>query len=314
MNEAGNKPMHVSVVIVGFRNPGDLVRCLGALEATAYPHFEVVVVENGGHAAYEQDLAMLPAELSGGRKVTLVEAPGNLGFAGGVNYGINRSADADAWWVLNPDAVAAPDALGELVGRLEAGDCDATGGVLHFDNGRIQSLGGIWQTWLARAVSIGAGDPVDTPRDAAAVESRLDYLVGASMLIHRRFTDKVGLMREDYFLYAEEIEWFLRGAKAGTRLGFAPKARVLHYQGTTTGWSEGLSTRPKMPIYLDERNRLLLTRDTYPLLTPVVAIGSLAFMLARFGRKRAWKQIGFGVKGWLAGLAGERGVPGWMKA
>jgi GT2 family glycosyltransferase len=305
--------MHVAVVIVGFRNTGDLERCVGALNACEYSDFEVVVVENGGHEAYERDCLALPMVLKGTQPVHLVEAPDNLGFAGGVNYGIRRTAEADAWWVLNPDAVPAPDALGELVKRLKQGDCDAAGGVLHFADGTIQSVGGVWQGWIARAVSIGSGEALETRFDAAEIERRLDYLVGASMLVHRRFCEKVGLMREDYFLYAEEIEWFLRGAAAGSRLGFAPKARVLHHQGTTTGWSDGLNKRAKMPVYLDERNRLLLTRDRFPARTPVVAIGSLLFMLARFARKRAWKQIGFGLQGWLAGITGERGVPGWMK-
>ena len=222
MSEVEGGSMHVAVVIVGFRNTDDLVRCVAALDRTEYDDFEVVVVENGGREAYERDCTALPAVLGRGQPVHLVEAPGNLGFAGGVNYGIERATGADAWWVLNPDAVAAPDALGLLVERLARGDCDAVGGVLHFTNGRIQSVGGVWRSWVARAESLASGDPVDTPLDAAAIERQLDYLVGASMLVHRRFRDKAGLMREDYFLYAEEIEWFLRGARHGTRLGFAP--------------------------------------------------------------------------------------------
>ncbi len=304
--------MHVAVVIVGFRNTGDLVRCIGALDGSHYADFDVIVVENGGHQAFERDVAALPAVLSGGQPVRLVEAPGNLGFAGGVNLGIERTPEADAWWVLNPDAVASPEAMGELVKRLAAGDCDAAGGVLHFADGTIQSVGGIWQSWIARAVSIGSGAPLSTRFDQVEVEAKLDYIVGASMLIHRRFREKAGLMREDYFLYAEEIEWFLRGAKAGTRLGFAPEALVLHHQGTTTGWSEGIRKRPKMPVYLDERNRILVSRDQFPVRAPIVAIGSLLLMIVRFARKRAWRQIGYGIQGWIAGVGGKRGVPRWM--
>jgi N-acetylglucosaminyl-diphospho-decaprenol L-rhamnosyltransferase len=305
--------MHVAVVIVGFRNTDDLVRCIGALGASLHADFEVLIVENGGREAFERDVAALPKTLPAGQPVRLIEAPGNLGFAGGVNCGIEHTPEADAWWVLNPDTVAAPQAMGELVKRLAVGDCDAAGGVLHFADGKIQSVGGIWQGWIARAVSIGSGAPLSTHFDQAKVEAQLDYLVGASMLIHRRFCAKAGLMREDYFLYAEEIEWFLRGAKAGTRLGFAPGAHVLHHQGTTTGWSEGIEGRPRMPIYLDERNRILIARDRFPGRWPLVATGSLLFMLARFARKHAWRQIVYGMHGWIAGITGERGVPRWMK-
>ncbi len=306
--------MHVAVVIVGYRNTGDLVRCVAALDRADYADFRVAIVENGGHDAFRQDVAALPTVLSKGQPVQLIEASGNLGFAGGVNLGIRQTPDANAWWVLNPDALAAPDALSWMVARLAQGNCDAVGGVLHFADGTIQSLGGVWQTWIARAISIGADQRLDVPIDAPAIERQLAYLPGASMLIHRRFITLAGPMREDYFLYAEEVEWFLRGARSGARLGFAADARVLHDQGTTTGWSKRIAARAKLPTYLDERNRLLLTRDLFPLRFPIVALGSLAFMLARFGRKRAWRQIGYGLRGWLAAIAGERGPPRWFKS
>lgn len=303
--------MHVAIVIVGFRNADDIMRCLAALAATPYRDAELVIVENGGPAAFAALRARVPADWGAGRALRLIEAPGNLGFAGGVNLGLAATPGADAWWVLNPDTRPAPEALGALVARLARGDCDAVGGVLHYADGRVQSLGGEWQGWIARAVSIGAGSRVEAPVDAAAVERRLDYLLGASMLVGRRFLETVGPMRDDYFLYAEEIEWFLRARQRGMRLGFAPEARVLHDQGTTTGWAHGLRGRARLPVYLDERNRLLLTRDRFPARLPLVAVASFAFMLARFARKRAWRQIGFAAQGWLAGVSGERGIPRW---
>ena len=39
-----------------------------------------------------------------------------------------------------------------------------------------------------------------------------------------------------------------------------------------------------------------------------------AIELMRFGRRRAWKQVGYGIAGWAAGLANTRGVPRWMGA
>jgi GT2 family glycosyltransferase len=306
--------MHVAVVIVGFRNTGDLVHCIDALGRTAYPDFEVVIVENGGPEAFARDVAALPGSLPGGQPVLLVEAPGNLGFAGGVNHGIHHAPGADAWYVLNPDAVVTPATVGELVARLERGDVDAVGGIIYSEDGTVQCMGGIWNGWFARAVSIGADAPASAPFNAAAIEAQLDYLHGASMLIHRRFRQKAGLMREDYFLYAEEIEWFLRGAKLGTSIGFAPKATVIHARGTTTGAGENIRSRSKMPVYLDARNRMLVVHDQFPARLPIVAAASLLFLVLRLGRKRAWRQIGYGAQGWLAGLAGERGVPGWMKS
>lgn len=304
--------MHVAVVIVSYRNPDDVARCVDALGRSTHQSFDVVICENGGEEAARTMIAAVPAILPGGQAVRVIHAE-NPGFAGGVNLGMRAAPSADAWWILNPDTVPAADAMAALVRRLSAGNCDAVGGVLHYESGRIQSLGGRWNAWLARAESLRAGSHLNDPVDAAAIECDQDYLMGASMLIGRHFVETAGEMREDYFLYAEEIEWFLRGARHGLRLGFAPDALVLHHQGTTTGWANALRHRPKLPVYLDERNRLHVTRDNFPARLPVVAIAAPLYMTMRFARKRAWRQIGYGLRGWSAGVLGHRGVPGWLK-
>ena len=52
--------MHGSVAIVGYRNPDDIVRCLGALQQSTHPDFEVIICENGGPVAYAALIAVPP--------------------------------------------------------------------------------------------------------------------------------------------------------------------------------------------------------------------------------------------------------------
>ena len=149
---------------------------------------------------------------------------------------------------------------------------------------------------------------------AAEIEQRQNYLNGAAMVVSRAFVDRFGLMREDYFLYCEEVEWGLRGQKAGMRFGFASDGVVVHKQGSSTGNAVDLRSRSRLSVYLNERNRVLLSRDCYPALFPVTVVTTLATLLIRFGKRRAWRQVGYGVQGWLAGLANRRGAPGWVEA
>ena len=96
------------------------------------------------------------------------------------------------------------------------------------------------------------------------------------------------------------------------RLGFAPDAHVLHYLGTTTGNPADVRAQGLMPVYLNERNRLLLTRDLFPaLLGPAILLALLLIPL-RFARRGAWKQMAYALHGWCAGIRNERGVPGWV--
>lgn len=305
--------MQVSVAIVGYQNPADIERCLAALERSTYRNFEIVICENGGADAFDQLSRRLPSSLEGGQRVRIVLAPRNLGYAGGVNVCIRETPYADAWWILNPDTQPDGEAMAVQVGRLAVGDCDAVGTTIYLPGEITQSHGGRWSSWFARAESLGHGSATLQVPEREDIERKQNYLNGASMMISRRFLELTGPMREDYFLYCEEVEWCLRAARRGARLGFASGARVLHTPGTTTGSYEEISRRPRMPIYLNERNKILLTRDLFPGRFPIAALSSLALIFIRFGRRRAWRQVGYGLSGWCAGLLNMRGAPGWSR-
>jgi len=303
--------LKVGICVVGYRNPEDIFHCIQALEKTTYPEFEIVVCENGGDGAFKILKAGLPGALAGGQAVRLISAPSNPGYAAGINLCMDASADADAWWILNPDTVPDPQALARLCACLTGGGYDAVGSTVHDSLQVVQSRGGSWTPWLGRAVSLDGGRPVaSTP--TADTARRLDYLSGASMLVGRSFVDHAGRMREDYFLYGEEVEWCLRAKAQGARLGLAADANVLHLQGTTTGSVSDIHGRGRMPVYLDERNKLLTVRDRFPGLLPVAAVGTLAMLVLRFGRRGAWAQLRYAVQGWWSGLRNERGKPGWV--
>lgn len=304
--------MHISVAIVGYRNADDIVRCLAALETSSHSDFGVVICENGGPEAFRELSAVLPARLANGAVVRAILAPGNVGYAGGVNICVEQTPGADAWWILNPDTEPGCETMARLAARLRVGDCDAVGSTIYLPDGRVQSHGGRWRGWLARAESMGHGSQLSDHPRTTDIEERQNYLNGASMMVGRRFVNATGPMQEEYFLYCEEVEWCLRGLKRGMRLGYAADAAVLHHAGTTTGSYASMRSRPKLPIYLNERNKILTTADIFPVRLPVAVVASALLILLRFGRQRAWRQLGYAFQGWAAGLAGARGRPAWL--
>jgi hypothetical protein len=256
-----------------------------------------VICENGGQLAYDALHDALPDALPGGQAVECLLAPGNIGYAGGVNSCITARPDSDAWWVLNPDTRPDPDALSALVDRLARGDCDAAGGTVHHDDGLVQCHVGRWRPWLARCESIGFGTPLSSPPDVTAMEQAMSYISGASMLIGQNFLKATGLMRD---------------RQRGMRLGFTPRAHIEHAHGGTTGSGNAIRERPKLPIYLDERNKLHIVRDTSAFRLPVAAVASLALLSLRYLPRRAFRQWGYALSGWWAGIRGLRGLPTWM--
>jgi GT2 family glycosyltransferase len=75
------------------------------------------------------------------------------------------------------------------------------------------------------------------------------------MLARREFIERVGLFDDRFFAYCEEIDWCLRGRRAGYRLGVVPDSVIWHRGHRTSG----LLGR-RFIGYLLARNHLLLLR------------------------------------------------------
>lgn len=302
----------IAVVIVSFHSLPDIIRCLAALEKSTWGRFRVVICENGGEGAFQTLRAGLPPRLGSGQPIELLSAPDNPGYAGGINLAIEHTAPADAYWILNPDTQPDANALEALLARLNQGGCSAVGHDLLSGDGRLASRGGRWLKWSARAISLDKGKVWQPIPDVHALEHRINYITGASLLVTRNFCRRVGKMREDYFLYCEEVEWCLRAIRLGEKLGYAPDAFVRHAQGTATGSGGSLRTQSKLAVYLMERNRILLTHDLYPGLMPVTVPLSLLHIAIKYTKAAAWRQGCYALSGWLAGLGNKRNKPDWL--
>ena len=188
------------------------------------------------------DAGVLPAPEPNDCELTVVRSGGNLGFAGGNNVGIRAAGlqNYEYFWLLNTDTVVRPDTLPALLERAAESGIGMVGSTL-VDYGspqRVQALGGgQLDARTLRTSHIGAELPVSavpaSEREVAAVEQRMTYVVGASMLVTCEFIREVGPMCEDYFLYFEEIDWALRAA-GRFRLGYAPNSVVYHKGGASS--------------------------------------------------------------------------------
>src|SRR5574343_408960 len=213
----------------------------------------------------------------------LIHTGGNLGFAGGNNVGIRyiqKSKTFDYLFLLNNDALVRSDAVSKMASRFgesdQMGMCGCTV-VYHHTPSQVQAYGGAsFSPWLGRAAHIGAHFPVSAPRDAAKVEARLGYILGAALMISRPCLEQIGLMEESYFLYFEEIDWATRAARAGFTLGYAPDAVVYHKEGGTIGSSSKSGARSFLSEHYLVRSRLLFTRKFYPWHLPGVIVFTLA--------------------------------------
>lgn len=174
--------------------------------------------------------------------VRLVRSDRNLGYAGGINLGFRHGLGRRGTYILNPDAVPAPDSVRIL---LDAAVNDPTIGIVV---PMIQNSDGVLKFSLRREPTLlrALGETVlgghraarfpllgDMIRDPKAYHegATADWATGAAMFLTRSAVEAVGRWDEQFFLYSEETDYALRTRDAGYRLHYTPRASVRHPGG-----------------------------------------------------------------------------------
>jgi len=296
------------VILVNWKRTLDTCACITSLERTIGIEWSAVVCENGSPDGSAAGLQNFFAEKYTERirstatpqvfdyytentdvpRITLVLSPSNLGFAGGNNLAYRHvpvDVKAEFIWFLNNDTEVEPDTLPQMIERMRQdpsiGICGNTIIYAH-DRKTVQAFGGaFYHPWSGLIREIGQGKTWPCAVDINAVEARMRYVSGASMLVTHEFINRVGLMCEDYFLYYEEIDWAERGRKVGFRLGYAPQAVIFHKEGAALG--SGKSTRRSMlSEYYGILGKLTVTRRFFPWALPTVYLFCLLQILRRY--------------------------------
>jgi GT2 family glycosyltransferase len=63
---------------------------------------------------------------------------------------------------------------------------------------------------------------------------RVDFVLGATMLVRGAAIQQVGGLDEGFFLYCEEMDWCLRLAEQGWSVWAVPTAQVIHHEAQSS--------------------------------------------------------------------------------
>lgn len=299
--------MTIGVVLVAYNASDIIIECLESLLASTGADVRIIVVDNCSQDATSRvirDWTMTkstliedPAKVThlGQSEIGLIRSSSNLGFAGGVNLGLEAliaNPEVDYFWVLNPDCMTEPGTAARLEARARsAGRFGVIGGrVLYTQTeNTIQSDGGRINMWTGICNPCHLGAAADSTPAPAAVS--LDYISGAHMFVSRAFIARAGLMPEDYFLYYEEMDWCHQ--RGDLPLLFEVEAVVRHHGGHTIG--SATMERGPLPLstYFLNRARMKFMRKYRPIALPLVAAYSTARAIRSLVR-------GHSAAGWAA--------------
>lgn len=171
-----------------------------------------------------------------------IEAGGNLGYAGAINFGRSLIGPCSSLLILNPDLVLEPGAVVQLYKALDQPGTGVAVPMLLSNDGSLYPstrrepsitralgdavFGARWPGrpgWLSE--TIRGGLAYQHPRDVT-------WAGGAALLIAAACDEAVGDWDDGrFFLYSEETDFAARARRCGYRVRYVPTARARHEDG-----------------------------------------------------------------------------------
>ena len=243
----------LSIIIVNYKSANLIIDCLQSVyQFTSEVQFEVIVVDNSN----DENKAQVLKQFS---QVHWIDMNYNAGFARANNAGI-KIAKGDVVLLLNPDTIAIDNVITECYKRLKQSGYAGAGVQLMDINSQPQISGnffvkgglnhllpipywGSFIRWLVYKIK----RKVPHVQEAKQVEE-VDWISGAFLMVKKQAIEKAGLLDEDFFLYAEEVELCSRLKKVG-RLCIFGDLHIIHLEGATINKSQNLKETGYYNLY-----------------------------------------------------------------
>lgn len=250
--------MDIAIIIVNWNTRDILHDCLRSVyEQTGGIKYEVIVIDN---ASIDGSAAMVKQEFP---QVVLIENSENRGFAAANNQGL-IIAKGRYVLLLNPDTLVLDGAVQKVVVYADNHpDVGVVGCQVWENESTVQQtcfmFPSVWNLILQKSGIfrlypqsrfLGCEKIAGWARDS---ERDVDVVSGMFMLVRREAIEQVGMMDEDYFVYAEETDWCYRFWKAGWRCVFTPSARIIHRDGGSKS-TEQISVK----MFVQQQKSLLI--------------------------------------------------------
>jgi GT2 family glycosyltransferase len=233
--------MDLSIILVNYKSTQLVLDCIESIYQQTVQHsIEIILVDNDSNDDCQQKvLVKYPL-------VIFLSMDYNAGFARANNAGIEISK-GEYILLLNTDTIILDNAIDKSISLLKQHP-DAVGcGV------QLLNIDGSTQISGAHTIKGGLNTLLVLPylgkllrhfgyRLKTTIPSvqtiadtiEVDWVIGAYILVKKEVLKKSGLLDNDFFMYAEEMEWCSRLRKYGKLLLFADP-KVIHFGGGSSG-------------------------------------------------------------------------------
>lgn len=236
-------PPLVSIIIPTRNQVGLLRQCIdGILGDRTFPHYEIIVIDNGSDDPETLDyLARLP-ELDQRCRSVPYHKPFNYSAIN--NFAVREHAKGDLVLLLNNDMeIITKGWLEELASQAARPEIGCVGAMLYYPDNRIQHAGVVLGTGGVAGHAFKyfrRGDGGHGSR--ARLVQNYSAVTAACLMIKRSvFLEVGGLDEENLTVAFNDVDFCLKVLKAGYRNLWTPFAELYHHESA----SRGLETTPE---------------------------------------------------------------------
>ncbi len=212
--------MKIAVIMLHYGSLAKTAQTLKSLVPRTPPGTTLYLVNNSSDSPASL-LRIFP-------QTVLIDNRVNLGFAKGVNQGIQQAlrAGADYLTLMNNDLHITTGTLKQLTTELvRQPQVGIVAPILRHAGGRqgewVYDWGGSYSPFLARVKHNNFPTP---PKTALTVT----HTAAAMIMFRPALVKQIGLLDERFFLYYEDLDFCLRTLAAGHRIVLTPQVMVEH--------------------------------------------------------------------------------------
>ena len=233
--------MKLSIVIPSYNTEKMLKECIRSIyRQTTALQYEVIVIDNASDYNIKKQVQQLRQNFKR-INLTLLVNKKNLGFAKACNQGQKR-AKGELILFLNSDTIIIDKSLQKAVNILDSDKkISILGCQLRNPDTTIQPSAGFFPKLRQIIFMMLFLDDIPFIKKIIRPyhqnskifyehSHEVDWVTGAFFLCRKEVIKKINGFDEDYFMYAEEIDFCFRAKKAGFRVFYTPQASILHYK------------------------------------------------------------------------------------
>lgn len=323
-------PIDVAIIILNYNNAKDTILCVKSLMHLNNKPGAIIIIDNHSEDNSVYEISKFLKQIEhvkiienlliqfdfNNEDIFFILLNSNDGYSKGNNFGIKfaqKLKHFKAFWILNNDTIVDENALDALCKKLNQENKPSIIGstIVHMDDMTTLQCASGYNSRLMIAFDkpLLSGKKINdlSNINLKPIEKKISYIIGASFFIHSNVLE-IGYFREDFFLYAEEIEYCIRAKKQGIPLLWAKDSIVYHKEGGSTKASSSSYDFPDWVEYLMIRNRTRIIAEYYKNILPLCWICSFMILIRRLLLKKTVRPL-LMYKAMWNGTFGKMGKP-----